>query len=195
MNQHFEWETGSGRANAHGQINKHTNTHLEAAEAAAVTSLLGRQVTNEPQHIVLALEMSRGVKMSPQMAPVHQMSPSQSMPFPSLSSYTFSLCTLFWSCPPPYTFPSLSHSLPVSSFTATIMSFDIFFFSFHFTIKADDNINYELHWELMWCPFFFTLFPSHRREVIFVIWPFPLERLLNTCWRSVFLRQPPRQER
>ncbi|KAM7404768.1 hypothetical protein PAMP_012083 [Pampus punctatissimus] len=35
---------------------------LGTAEAAteAVTSLLGRQVTNEPEHIVLALEMSRG---------------------------------------------------------------------------------------------------------------------------------------
>lgn len=51
-----------------------TNTHtLRAAEAVA--SLLARWVTNELEHIVLALGMSRGVKMSPQIATGHQMSP------------------------------------------------------------------------------------------------------------------------
>lgn len=58
-----------------------TQTHtLRAAKTGAevVTSLLVRRVTNEPEHIVLALEMSRGVKMSPQIAPGHQMSPFHS---------------------------------------------------------------------------------------------------------------------
>lgn len=65
-------------------IQTHT---LGAAEAAAeaVTSLLGRRVTNELEHIVLALEMSRGVKMSPQIASGHQMSPFHSTS-PSLPS-------------------------------------------------------------------------------------------------------------
>lgn len=56
--------------------------------AEVVTSLLARQVINEPEHIVLALETNRGVKMSPQIAPGHQMSafPLHSTPlFPSYS--------------------------------------------------------------------------------------------------------------
>lgn len=77
----------------------HKNT-LGAAEAAAevVTSLLGRQVTNELEHIVLALEMSRGVKMSPQIAPGHQMSPFHSTPHPSLlpTLFMFSLFLIFF---------------------------------------------------------------------------------------------------
>ena len=98
----------------------HTNTHtLEAAKAAAaeaVTSLLGRRVTNEPEHIVLALEMSRGVKMSPQIAPGHQMSPFHSTPHPSLAplflSHLFLICLSF-------SFFSLHH---FSTYTALFLS-------------------------------------------------------------------------
>lgn len=71
----------------HRHIGTQTHTHtLGAADAAAevVTSLLGGRVTNEPEHIVLALEMSRGVKMSPQIAPGQQMSPLHSAPHLSL---------------------------------------------------------------------------------------------------------------
>lgn len=109
-------------------MQKHTQTHtLGAAEvaeaaAAAVTSLLGRRVTDEPEHIVLALEMSRGVKMSPQIAPGHQMSPFHSTPPPSLppcaSLLLFSLCTSFHLLPSFHLtllFSSLSSSAPLSS--------------------------------------------------------------------------------
>lgn len=65
------------------EIHTDTQTNTLGATAAAMTSLLGRRVTNEPEHIVLALEMSRGVKMSPQIAPGHQMSPFHSTPLPS----------------------------------------------------------------------------------------------------------------
>lgn len=65
-------------------IQTHTLWAAEAA-AEAVTSLLGRRVTNELEHIVLALEMSRGVRMSPQIASGHQMSPFHSTS-PSLPS-------------------------------------------------------------------------------------------------------------
>lgn len=61
----------------------HTNTQhwgQQMQQHKVVTSLLGKQVTNEPEHIVLALEMSRGVKMSPQIASGHQMSPLYSAP-------------------------------------------------------------------------------------------------------------------
>lgn len=81
---------------------KEATNHNTAADAAAdlVTSLLA--VTNEPVHIVLALEMSRGVKMSPQIAFGHQMSPLHSLSssaalglFPSfLFSSLFSLLSL-----------------------------------------------------------------------------------------------------
>lgn len=51
--------------------------HNRAADAHLVTSLLA--VTNEPVHTVLALEMSRGGKMSLQIASGHQMSPLHSL--------------------------------------------------------------------------------------------------------------------
>lgn len=90
--QHFECERQKIRRSMHPDTQTHT---LGAAEA--VTSLLGRRVTNEPEHIFLALEMSRGVKMSPQIAHGHQMSPFHSTPHPSLS-YTLFLFCLFLIC-------------------------------------------------------------------------------------------------
>ena len=66
----------------------HVHSLTVGVAAEVVTSLLARQVINEPEHIVLALEMCRGVKMSPQIAPGHQMSafPLHSTPlFPSYS--------------------------------------------------------------------------------------------------------------
>lgn len=98
-------------------IQTHT---LGAAEAAAeaVTSLLGRRVTNEVEHIVLALEMSRGVKMSPQIASGHQMSPfhSTSPSLPSAKSVFVS--PPFWSSS-----PSLSLSFPSTHLFSAQCSF------------------------------------------------------------------------
>lgn len=72
----------------------HTNTQhwgQQMQQHKVVTSLLGKQVTNEPEHIVLALEMSRGVKMSPQIASGHQMSPLYSAPHLTFSPTPVSL--------------------------------------------------------------------------------------------------------
>lgn len=101
----------------------HTNTHTlgaaKAAAAEAVTSLLGRRVTNEPEHIVLALEMSRGVKMSPQIAPGHQMSPFHSTPHPSLAPLF--LCHLFLICLS-FSFFSLHHFSPYTALFLSVLS-------------------------------------------------------------------------
>lgn len=93
------WNTENQTLHAHRHTvwaHKHT---LGAADAAAevVTSSLGRRVTNEPEHIVLALEMSRGVKMSPQIASGHQMSPLHYTPHLSLPP-TLLLFPLFLIC-------------------------------------------------------------------------------------------------
>lgn len=192
MNQHFEWETGSGWANAHGQINKHTFRGSRSSSSNKLVRKAGDKWA--PAHCPGIRDEQRCENVttngpcSPNVTfPVH------AIPLPFLLHLLSVHFILVLS--------SSLHILFTQPFTARLFFYchhHVFwhlFFSFHFTIKADDNINYELHWELMWCPFFSTLFPSHSREVIFVIWPFPLERLLNTCWRSVFLRQPPRQER
>lgn len=98
-------------------IQTHTLWAAEAA-AEAVTSLLGRRVTNELEHIVLALEMSRGVKMSPQIASGHQMSPfhSTSPSLPSAKSVFVS--PPFWSSS-----PSLSLSFPSTHLFSAQCSF------------------------------------------------------------------------
>lgn len=102
----------------HAHRHNCAQTHiLGRAEAAgeAETSLLGRQVTNEPEHIVLALEMSRGVKMSPQIAAGHQMSPFHSTPLPP--SY-FVLISPLSNLPPPL-FSFFSNFHPLTSFHHT----------------------------------------------------------------------------
>lgn len=110
------------------KVREPTN-HNTAADAAAdlVTSLLA--VTNEPVHIVLALEMSRGVKMSPQIAFGHQMSPLYSLSRSPLlwASFPLSCFHLFFTPPLLACFRLNLRSLPFPCPPIALPGFLVFF--------------------------------------------------------------------
>lgn len=109
-----------------------TNRHNRGGRchSRSGNKLVRKAVTNEPVHIVLALEMSRGVKMSPQIASGHQMSPLHSAPHLSpsssalrlLLSFLFSTFSpfFFYFAPPPIYFPLLTVHCSFPAFSPSL---------------------------------------------------------------------------